>query len=86
MSAVYYYILVSDDTATPQLVSLVPVAWYGQDGVGARPLEGLVRYTVHLADCLSRAAAGQNDLERSITRLVSLLSDLSHTVLLEVLM
>lgn len=54
-----------------QLVSLVPVAWYGDGGVGTRPLEGLVRYTVHLADSLHRAAAGQNDVERSTTKLVN---------------
>ena len=34
----------------------------------SRPLQGLIRFLVHLAEQLYRAAAGQPDVERANTR------------------
>ncbi len=63
-----YSINISCPPHPPQLVSLLPASWYSDGSVVTRPLEGLVRYIVHLVECLDRAAAGQNNVERNTTR------------------
>ena len=47
------------------------MSWYKDGSVVTCPLQGLVRFLVHLAEQLHRASIGQLDLERKSTRLVS---------------
>ena len=53
-----------------QIISLIPTSWYKDGSVVTRPLQGLVRFLVHLAEQLHRASIGQPDVERKNSRLV----------------
>lgn len=52
-----------------QVVSLIPTSWYKDGSMVTRPMQGLVRFLVHLAEQLHRASIGQPDLERKTARL-----------------
>ena len=53
-----------------QIVSKLPESWYMEGSTVTRPLLGLGRYLVHLADVLYRSTVGHPDIERQQTRFV----------------
>lgn len=53
----------------PQIISHLPESWYQEGSVVTRPLQGLVRYLVHLAELLHRASIASPDIQRQKTRL-----------------